>query len=62
MPELAEKSAFAPSAIYTPAIVQDIVAFARSRGVRVLPEIEMPGMGHGGRVSRGHDWLAPHRP
>jgi hypothetical protein len=45
VPELAEKSAFSPAAIYSPAVVTDIVQFARSRGVRVLPEIEMPGHG-----------------
>ena len=45
VPELAERSAFSPAAVYTPAIVTDLVQFARARGVRVLPEIDMPGYG-----------------
>jgi hypothetical protein len=44
-PELAKRTAFAPTAHYSPADLRDIVQFAASRGVRVLPEIETPGHG-----------------
>ena len=45
VPELAQQSAFGISAVYTTEDLTEVVDFARSHGVRVLPEIEMPGHG-----------------
>lgn len=41
-PELATIGAYAPDKIYTNADVQDVVDFARIRGIRVLPEFDAP--------------------
>ena len=43
LPGLTALGAFTPAATYSPADVDDIVEYARERGVRVLLEIEMPG-------------------
>ena len=43
VPELAAKGAFSTNQVYTKADVADIVAHGRLHGVRVMPEIEMPG-------------------
>jgi len=44
VPDLANKGAYHPKyAVYTPAVVKDIVAYGYSKGVRVLPEIDAPG-------------------
>ena len=42
---LAERTCFsqAPDATYSHADLQRIVSYARDRGIRVVPEIEMPG-------------------
>eukprot|EP00823_Brevimastigomonas_motovehiculus_P005717 TRINITY_DN425_c0_g1_i1.p1 TRINITY_DN425_c0_g1~~TRINITY_DN425_c0_g1_i1.p1 ORF type:complete len:546 (-),score=138.66 TRINITY_DN425_c0_g1_i1:312-1709(-) len=46
-PQLAAKGSYQyPEASYTQADIRDIVAYARLRGVRVIPEIDVPG--HGG--------------
>ncbi|KAG6000974.1 woronin body major protein [Claviceps pusilla] len=37
------KDAYSPREIYSEHDVQDIIAYARARGVRVIPEIDMPG-------------------
>ncbi len=42
-PDLAAKGAFAPTAVYSPEDVRGIVQFAKERGVRVIPEFDMPG-------------------
>ena len=44
-PQLSKKGAYAPQAVYSLDDLRGVVAFARSRGVRVVPEIEMPGHG-----------------
>ena len=43
LPLLAAKGAWAPDKVYTPADLQALVAHARTRGVRVVPELDMPG-------------------
>eukprot|EP00759_Apiculatamorpha_spiralis_P020838 PhF_6_TR26080/c1_g1_i2/m.36822/K12373/HEXA_B; hexosaminidase len=45
-PQLALKGAYSPSAIYSPEAMREIVQYAQERGVRVLPEWDIPG--HGG--------------
>jgi len=44
-PLLSQKGAYASAAVYSLEELSGIVAFARSRGVRVVVEIEMPGHG-----------------
>ena len=39
----ATKDAYSPRDIYFPQDVENIIAYARARGVRVIPEIDMPG-------------------
>lgn len=36
-PSLATKGAFSPTAIYSTAQVKDIIAYAKARGIRVMP-------------------------
>lgn len=42
-PTLAQKGAWTKTAIYTPAQVRAVVDYARKVGVRVVPEIDVPG-------------------
>uniref|UniRef100_A0A6B2L2K0 beta-N-acetylhexosaminidase n=1 Tax=Arcella intermedia TaxID=1963864 RepID=A0A6B2L2K0_9EUKA len=42
-PNLSAKGAYAPSAIYSTAEVQDIISYGYERGVRVVPEFDIPG-------------------
>lgn len=42
-PELAGKGAYSNEMMYSPADVQKIVEYGMEHGVRVLPEIDMPG-------------------
>ena len=42
-PELADAGALHPSLVYTPADLRAVVAAARARGIRVVPELDMPG-------------------
>ena len=44
-PQLSAAGAFAAAATYTLDDLRGVVAYARQRGVRVVPEIEMPGHG-----------------
>jgi hypothetical protein len=43
LPELAAKGSFSPTHTYSPAAVSNLIAFARDRGVRVVPEFDTPG-------------------
>ena len=44
-PGLAAEGAYHPSAVYSVQVMRDIVQYARHRGVRVLPEWDLPGHG-----------------
>ena len=46
-PEMTE-DAYSPNEIYTHAILRDIIEYAGARGVRVIPEIDMPGHANSG--------------
>jgi len=43
VPELADAAAFSPAATYSHEDVAEVVAYARLHGVRVIPELDMPG-------------------
>lgn len=42
-PELQKKATYHPSASYSPEMIKEFVAYARDRGVRILPEFDTPG-------------------
>ncbi|XP_073953214.1 beta-hexosaminidase subunit beta-like [Choristoneura fumiferana] len=42
-PELSEHGAYHPSMVYTKVDIETVVNYARERGIRVLPEIDVPG-------------------
>ncbi|CAH1636777.1 unnamed protein product [Spodoptera littoralis] len=42
-PQLSEQGAYDPSMVYTKANINKIVKYARDRGIRVLPEFDVPG-------------------
>eukprot|EP01087_Luapelamoeba_hula_P009181 TRINITY_DN2359_c0_g1_i1.p1 TRINITY_DN2359_c0_g1~~TRINITY_DN2359_c0_g1_i1.p1 ORF type:complete len:529 (-),score=69.71 TRINITY_DN2359_c0_g1_i1:52-1638(-) len=42
LPQLT-KAAFSPSAVFTASDIREVVEYAKARGVRVVPEFEMPG-------------------
>ncbi|ORX49910.1 hypothetical protein DM01DRAFT_1394127 [Hesseltinella vesiculosa] len=42
-PELAQKGAYSPRHVYTAKDIQEVVSYAKDRGVRVVPELEQPG-------------------
>lgn len=44
-PGLADQGAYHPSAVYSVEAMREIVYFARQRGVRVIPEWDLPGHG-----------------
>ncbi|RKP13430.1 glycoside hydrolase superfamily [Piptocephalis cylindrospora] len=43
LPQLAQNGAYSPESIYTRKDVERVVAYARLRGIRVIPEFDAPG-------------------
>ena len=56
LPKLAGDGAFSPKHTYTLEDVSDIVAYAKERGVAVLPELDMPG--HSTSWQRGYPQIS----
>eukprot|EP00055_Hartaetosiga_balthica_P016340 m.103075 g.103075 ORF g.103075 m.103075 type:complete len:523 (-) comp9088_c10_seq1:339-1907(-) len=50
-PSLSETGAYAPTHVYTPNDVQDVISYALSRGIRVIPEFDTPGHVFAGYLS-----------
>ncbi|KAF2714085.1 glycoside hydrolase family 20 protein [Pleomassaria siparia CBS 279.74] len=50
--------AYSPREIYTHAIIKDIVDYAAARGVRIIPEIDMPGHASSGWKQVDQEMLA----
>jgi hypothetical protein len=44
-PQLAAKGAYAPNAIYSPDDLRTVVQYGKARGIRILPEWDVPGHG-----------------
>jgi hexosaminidase len=42
-PDMSAKGAYTPKHVYSVAQIQDIIDFARDRGIRVIPEFDTPG-------------------
>eukprot|EP00934_Nitzschia_sp_Nitz4_P004712 Nitzschia sp. Nitz4//scaffold13_size275219//168172//169779//NITZ4_000887-RA/size275219-processed-gene-0.163-mRNA-1//-1//CDS//3329536053//4702//frame0 len=56
-PEIAELGAFHPKMIYTTSDIQEIVEAGYVRGIRVVPEVDMPG--HTGALAPSHpEWMS----
>lgn len=60
LPELAQKGAYHPKRIYTPQDVKRVVEEAYLRGIRVIPEIDMPG--HTNAIAASHPEIMSHCP
>ena len=57
---MAVKGAFHPQLIYTPQQVQTVVKEAYVHGIRVIPELDMPG--HTAAIAKSHPELMSHCP
>lgn len=55
IPEVADKGAFHPKMVYTTSDIENIVTEAYLRGIRVIPEIDMPG--HTQAIAKSHPEL-----
>lgn len=53
-PKLSQYGAYTPNQIYTPEDIKSVVEYARSRGVRVIPELDAPA-----HVGEGWQWAGP---
>ena len=54
-PEVAAKGAFHPKLVYTTSDIQSVVHEAYLRGIRVVPEVDMPG--HTQSIAKSHPEL-----
>ncbi|CEG82842.1 Putative Beta-hexosaminidase [Rhizopus microsporus] len=54
-PELSKKGAYTPDMVYSPKDVETIIKYGQSRGVRILPEIDMPA--HTDSIALSHPEL-----
>jgi len=43
-PQLTIKGAYSPKHVYTQKDVSDVIQYSRMRGIRVIPEIDTPGI------------------
>merc|ERR1719359_2498797 len=44
-PQLSQQGAYSPAAVYSVSDMQDLVRYALQRGVRIVPEWDLPGHG-----------------
>jgi N-acetyl-beta-hexosaminidase len=64
--ELQKKASYHPMATYSSDIINDLINYARDRGVRILPEFDTPG--HTASIGQAYpeviadcyDWLVEH--
>lgn len=52
------KDAYSKNEIYTHAILKDVISYAAARGVRILPEIDMPGHANSGWKQVNRDMMS----
>ncbi|KAF2661496.1 glycoside hydrolase family 20 protein [Lophiostoma macrostomum CBS 122681] len=52
------KDAYSPNEVYTQAVLADIINYAAARGVRILPEIDMPGHANSGWKQVDRDMMS----
>lgn len=53
-PKMSQYGAYTPNQIYTPEDIKSVVEYARSRGVRIIPELDAPA-----HVGEGWQWAGP---
>jgi hexosaminidase len=59
-PELADRGAYSPKRVYAPDDIQLVVKEAKLRGIRVVPEIDLPS--HSQAIAKSHPELMSHCP
>lgn len=57
-PELSQKGAYKPQLIYTTKDIQTVIYQAYLRGIRVIPEVDMPG--HTAAIANSHPEIMSH--
>lgn len=57
LPELGAAGSYSPYERYTPEDVEDVVEYARARGVRTMIEIDTPG--HAAAMCKSHPEICP---